>query len=269
MWRQTTGEYMMQQGPSSFTKKKCNLKDTHDPSSFSGIQFWCFADINICSMAATTQGLHCMLPFGVVPYTSLICCCAALITTKRTCTEGQNGRIGRADWIMGLSPCWTFWKVDFHRSQDDLTVDLLGFTWFLLYKVHLQLSQVVYNLPQLFSIKHCQCLWVNEPCDSFTAYRSSFCFSSGWSGGFCMELTSSSTVHLKCQVSTRIHENNLLRSSQDSVDIFRHILWWKGGRCPKSWYYMAMAQDPIGPTRAELTKHRPILQCQVALICSP
>ncbi len=134
MWRQTTGEHMMQQGPSSFTKKNATLRILTTRARFQVYSF------DVLQILTSVQWLP-------PPKDSIACCrlewfhahCWFVVALRWLQQNGpvrkdrrkRTGRIGRADWIMGLSPCWTFWKVDSHRSQDYLTVHLLAFTWFL------------------------------------------------------------------------------------------------------------------------------------------
>lgn len=81
-----------------------------------------------------------------------------------------------------------------------MTLHLLCFTWF--YYSKSTSSQVFGKKHPLLNVKETLplCLWMNEPCSSFTTNQSSFLFSSSWSGGlFLGNLHLHDFFRLKCQ----------------------------------------------------------------------
>lgn len=144
-------------------------------------------------------GLHYMLQFGVVPYTSWICCCTPLITTKRTFTEGRPVFLGLGGRFLEHQNLPMLKFLTDSRCLR-MTLHLLCFTWF--YYSKSTSSQVFGKKHPLLNVKETLplCLWMNEPCSSFTTNQSSFLFSSSWSGGlFLGNLHLHDFFRLKCQ----------------------------------------------------------------------
>lgn len=148
----------------------CIISSKFAQTQINPMDLYIYIYIYMSSICHHGAGRRCMLQSGVVPYTSWICCCAPLITTKRTSTEGRPVfcQAWRAVLRAGDLPVLLkFLTIGFHRSQDDFTLHLLGFTWVFTILSPPTSSQVVYKGPFFVKETLPLCLWVNEPCSSY------------------------------------------------------------------------------------------------------